>query len=259
MEFNIISPETNEPEYGEENPQMYDKINNQTNMINENIIEEEMINFKSQNYFLFLENNKENKYCLNLFHDTDYYYFKIQKHEPINISLSFFFSKYDYTTLLGQLKLDSKLFTDFNSIEKELINSLDKKEAYLKNENDKSINIVFKINNEGKELILLKREMNENEKFEKIVDELKELKNVNEDKIDELKKLSKEIEDDTDKKCKEHKDMLDALELQVNQNKADIDNETNEIELLKEEIEKIKQEIKENEDKLQNDKNCVIF
>ena len=64
MEFNIISPETNEPEYGEENPQMYDKINNQTNMINENIIEEEMINFKSQNYFLFLENNKENKYCL---------------------------------------------------------------------------------------------------------------------------------------------------------------------------------------------------
>ena len=34
MDVNIISPETNEPEYGEENPQMYDKINNQTNMIN---------------------------------------------------------------------------------------------------------------------------------------------------------------------------------------------------------------------------------
>ena len=101
MDVNIISPETNEPEYGEENPQMYNKINNQTNMIDGNIIEEEMINFKSQNYFLFLENNKENKYCLNLFHDTDNYYFKIQKNDPIDISLSFFFSKYDYTTLLG--------------------------------------------------------------------------------------------------------------------------------------------------------------
>ena len=178
----------------------------------------------------------------------------------MDISLSFFYKKYDYSSLLNKLKIDNNKYVDFNSIEKEIINSLDKKEAYLKSKNNNTITFNFKINNEEKEIVLRKKEMNENEKFDKIVDELKELKNINEDKIGQLKKLSKEIEDDANKKCKEQKDILDTLELQVNQNKADIDNETNEIQLLKEEIEKIKEEVKDNEDKIKdNKKDCLIF
>ena len=229
-----------------------------SNNIGNNIINYNMINIinvpipdiQSKDYILYLQNEKDknNKYCLNLFHDTTYFYFKLNKIEPENISLFFFFNKYDYSTLIDKLKLSEKLIPDFKSIE-----------LYLKDETNTTIYIIFKIMDQERVIVLLKQEMDENQKFEKILKEINTLKNVNEDKIEELKKKSNEIKDETELKFNQNKELLDTLEVLVNQNKADIDNETNEIELLKEEIQKIKDEIKDNEDKVKNKKDCSIF
>ena len=232
-------------------------------MINEDILKEEIPDLKSDDFILYQEKDKDIKYCLNLFHDSNYFYFKLKKKEPINISLFFFYIRYDYSTLIDKLKLDSKKYIDMKSIEKILIEALNKKEVSLKNEKENSINIGFKLNNNEHEITLMKKEMNDNEKFEKIVEELKGLKNMDEDKIEDIKRQSKEIEEYGNNKCKEIKDELDSLEIQANQNKADIDNQTNEIELLKEEMKKINEQFKEDEEKINNDNNnkkdCLIF
>jgi len=267
MDNKIIAPET--PREGEKENKneiieegKYNNIsNNITNYNMINIINAPIPDIQSKDYILYLENEKDknNKYYLNLFHDTYYFYFKLNKIEPENISLSFFFYKYDYSSLIDKLKIDEKLIPDFKSIEFYLLESLQKNNVYLKDETNATIYIIFKILDKESVITLLKQEMNENQKFEKIIKEINALKNVNEDKIEELKKISNEIKDEAELKCNQNREFLETLELQVNQNKADIDNETNEIELLKEEIQKIKDEIKENEDKVKNKKDCSIF
>jgi hypothetical protein len=237
-----------------------------SNNIGSNLINNNMINIinvpipdiQSKDYILYLENEKDknNKFCLNLFHDTTYFYFKLNKIEPENISLDFFFNKFDYTTLIDKLKINEKLTPDFKSIESLLLESLEKNNVYLKDETNTTIYVIFKMMDKERVIILLKQEMDENQKFEKIMKEISALKNVNEDKIEELKKKSKEIKDETELKCNKNKELLDTLEVLVKQNKVDIDNEANEIELLKEEIQKIKNEI---QDKVKNKKDCSIF
>ena len=259
------TPKTKEEKNKENKNEINEEVNNDNkinfpiNINDDNQPKEEISNFDIKDYILYSENNKENKYYLNLFHNNLYYYFKLSKDEPENVSFSFFFNKLDYPTLLNRLKANENLFPDFNSIEEILLKAIEKKEVYIKDESDITMNIVFKIMDKDLELKVYKEEMNENEKFEKISKEMKDLKYVNEDKIEELKKISKEVEDETNLKCSQNKELLDNLEMQVNQNKADIDSETNEIELLKEEIQKIKEEVKENEDKFNNKKDCVIF
>lgn len=259
MEFNLLSPETKDPE-NEGNNEIKEENKNQINVIKENNKEEEDISdAKSKDYLLSLENENDKKYILNLYHDCNYFYFKLKKIDPEDISLFYFFNKYDFSTLVNKLKLDFDKYIDFKSIEKILLESLNDKNAYIKSEKNNSVNVSFKLMDLEKDIILLKTEMNEDEKFDKILEDINGLKNSNIDKIEELKKLSKEIEDDAEKKCKENKDILDSLELQVEQNKNDIDKETEEIQLLKEEIQKIKEEIKDNEDKIKNKKDCLIF
>ena len=259
MEFNIITPDTEEKEINDEEIQLNENNNNKMNIIKEPEKKEDNSNTKYKEYILYQEKESNNQYILNLYYDKVYYYFKIKKKETIDISLYFFFNKLNYSSLLKKLNLNHDKFTDFKTIENYLIELLDKKEVYLKKEENDSIKIVFKSMDTEKELTLKKTEMNEDEKFEKIVNEINALKDVNEGKIEELKKMSKEIEEDADKKCKEQKETLDILEKQIDQNKADIDEETNEIELLKEEMQKIKDEIKENQDNLKHKKDCIIY
>ena len=258
MEFNAISLETKEPE-NEENNEIKEENKNKINMTENKIKEKISYSKKSKDYILSLQNENDKKYILNIYHDNNYFYFKLKKQESIDISLFYFLNKYDFSTLIDKLKLDYNIFMDFNSIEKILIECLDENKAYIKSVKNNSINVSFKLMDLEKDITLLKTEMNEDEKFDKILEDIKELKNSNLDKIEELKKLSKEIEDEAEKKCKENKDILDSLELQVEQNKNDIDKETEEIESLKEEIQKIKEEMKDNEDKIKNKKDCLIF
>ena len=268
MNFKNIVPETPKAEEKENKNEIKEEEkyndNSGSKIINYNMMNITNVpipDVQSKDYILYLENEKDksNKYCLNLFHDTTFFYFKLNKIEPENISFSFFFNKYDYSTLIDKLKINEKLIPDFKSIELYLLESLDKNNVYLKDETNTTIYIIFKIMDKERVIVLLKEEMDENQKFEKIMEEINGLKNVNEDKIEELKKKSNEIKDEAELKCNENKELLDTLEVLVNQNKADIDDETNEIELLKEEIQKIKDEIKDNEDKVKNKKDCSIF
>ena len=261
---NIVAETPKEEE--KENKNEIKEEEKYSNNIGSNLINNNMINIinvpipdiQSKDYILYLQNEKDknNKYCLNLFHDTTYFYFKLNKIEPENISLDFFFNKFDYTTLIDKLKINEKLTPDFKSIESLLLESLEKNNVYLKDETNTTIYVIFKMMDKERVIVLLKQEMDENQKFEKIMEEINSLKNVNEDKIEELKKKSKEIKDETELKCNKNKELLDSLEVLVKQNKVDIDNETNEIELLKEEIQKIKNEI---QDKVKNKKDCSIF
>ena len=78
-----------------------------------------------------------------------------------------------------------------------------------------------------------------------------------------MKKLVNEFEEETNKKLKENTDILDTLKLQVEQNKVDIDNETKEIQKIREEISTMNTEIKEGENfannNNNNNENCFIF
>ena len=257
MNEQTVAPETNEEEYKEDN-EIIDK-NNFNQIITDNKTEEKIPEVESKDFIIYLEEDKDKKYCLNLCYDSDYFYFKLRKKEPVDISLFFYFNKLDYSTLVEKLALDGNKYADFNSIDVIIKENLNKNEIFLKKAEKENLDMVIKLKDNYKNIVLFKREMNEDEKFEKILNELKELKNVNDDKIEELKKSAKEIEEFAEKKCQENKTELESLELQVDQNTADIDNETKEIELLKEEIDKIKSEIKENENKNSNRNDCSVF
>ena len=260
MNEQTLAPETNEEEYKEDN-EIIDK-NNFNQIITDNAPEEKIEKIpevESKDFIIYLEENKDSKFCLNLCYDSNYFYFKLRKKEPVDISLFFYFNKLDYSTLVDKLALDGSKYSDFKSIDEIIKENLNKNEIFLKKAEKENLDMVIKLKDNYKNIVLYKREMNEDEKFEKILKELKDLKNINDDKIEELKKSAKEIEEFAEKKCQENKTELESLQLQVDQNTADIENETNEIELLKEEIDKIKSEIKENEDKTGNKKDCSVF
>ena len=182
--------------------------------------------------------------------------------EKIFNSFFYYFRKYDYSLLLKILELDPDSFTDFEPIKEVILDNLKKKKAFLTDETDIDIKIVFNINEMDRQITLLKFEMDNNDKFELVVKELNSVRRIEEDKINEIKKESKAFEEDTGKKCEEQKKILDEMEVQVNKNTQDIENQTKELEELKAEIERMKKEIKENENNPQNNNGndgCLVF
>ena len=140
-----------------------------------------------------------------MFFDSSYYYFKLSKKETINVSFVYHYHHFDYSTLLLKLKLDGEKYIDFKSIEAILIECLNKNNAILKKGNGESMKIIFKLMNNAGEINLGKENMTEEQKFEKVLNEIKDLKNINEDKIEEIKKSSKEIEEYVEKNVKKIK------------------------------------------------------
>ena len=157
-----------------------------------------------------------------MFFDSSYYYFKLSKKETIDVSFVYHYHHFDYSTLLLKLKLDGEKYIDFKSIEAILIECLNKNKVILQKGNGESMKIIFKLmNNEG-EINLNKENMTEEQKFEKVLNEIKDLKNINEDKIEEIKKSSKEIEENEEKKIKENKIELEKLDKEVDKKKVKV-------------------------------------
>ena len=171
MQFNIITPDTEEKEINDEETQLNENNNNKMNIIKESEKKEDNPNTKYKEYILYQEKESNNQYILNLYYDNKYFYFKLKKEESIDISLFYFFNKYDFSTLIDKLKLDYDKFIDFKSIENILIESLNDNKAYIKSEKNNSINVSFKLMDLEKDITLLKTEMNEDEKFDKILEE----------------------------------------------------------------------------------------
>ncbi len=286
--YEPIMPDTKEKEFmktkaSENENKINDYENNNLNVINENSGNENVINenkdkkkevipdMKGNYHVIYYGKEKKeednNRYYLGLHYDDEQYYFILKKGDPLDLSFSLYYNKFEFSNLVEHLNLNFDLFPDFKSVEELLINVLKRKEAYLNEKTEVSINVYFTIMGKEQKITLLKREMNDNEKFDLIVDELKKLKNVNDDKFEELKKLVNEFEEETNKKLKENTDILDTLKLQVEQNKVDIDNETKEIQKIREEISTMNTEIKEgenfannnNNNNNNNNENCFIF
>ena len=190
-----------------------------------------------------------------MFFDSSHYYFKLSKKETINVSFVYHYHHFDYSTLLLKLKLDGEKYIDFKSIEAILIECLNKNNVILKKGNGESMKIIFKLMNNKGEINLNKENMTEEQKFEKVLNEIKDLKNINEDKIEEIKKSSKEIEEYVEKKCKENKIELEKLDKEVDKNKEDIDNQKKELDELNEALEDIKEKIKNNKAIIKNNNN----
>ena len=185
MKNKILTPKPNEKENEvnnqiiettEKENEIIEKNDNNMNKINDQK-KKKIPDIKSKDYILYLEGEKDNKYCLNMFFDSSHYYFKLSKKETIDVSFVYHYNHFYYSTLLLKLKLDGEKYIDFKSIEAILIECLNKNNVILKKGNGESMKIIFKLMNNAGEINLNKENMTEEQKFEKVLNEIKDLKN----------------------------------------------------------------------------------
>ena len=202
---------------------------------------------QKKEYLLTIKNIS---YKLIIYIEDIYIHFKIK--ESKNIPLYYYQNKYDYKTIIGKLHLDSRKYINLQNIFR-LID-----QAYLTNnmqfslDNNNKINLNInlvtgnKINNYV--LVLNKKKLEINEKFEIIFNEINNLKKENNSllkdyEFEKLQQLVNNLENKIYQKLQKNKKTLELLQ-KVEKDNEKISNENKKTILL------LKKQIKEIEDKI---------
>ena len=194
---------------------------------------------------------KNISYKLIIYIEDIYIHFKIN--ESKNIPLYYYQNKYDYKTIIGKLQLDSRKYINLQNIfrlidQAYLTNNM---QFSLDNNNNKinlNINLVTgnKINKYV--LVLNKKKLDINEKFEIIFNEINNLKKENNSllkdyEFEKLQQIVNNLENKIYQKLQKNKKTLELLQ-KVEKDNEKISNENKKTILL------LKKQIKEIEDKI---------
>ena len=199
------------------------------------------INIKKE----FLIKTDNISYKLKIYSNNKYMIFKIEKSN--DLMLYYYYNNYEHNQIINILKLNDKLYDNFEKII-ELINdaNLNKKISIFK-KNDESIDlrielpIGFKVYNCS--LILKRKEFEINEKFEVIMNGVRNDNFNNEYKM--IKKKIINIKQSTEKKFNENKKLNNSLNEKIENNKKELEKNKIKIKLLKKEIDNLKKKIEE--------------
>ena len=192
-----------------------------------------------------IENKDEyimNEYKLLVYIEDKYIIFNINKLDS-NILLYHYQNKYELKEIINILNLNINLYDNLEKI-RELINEayLNKKLSIYNINNEMNLNLKLTIGFKEYEylIILNKKELNINEKFEMIINKILLLKKSNNvlinDKFKEIEKLIFDLKDIVNKKMKENEDSINLLKNNIKDNKYLLQNNKKEIEYLKNEI-----------------------
>ena len=203
--------------------------------------EKNNITIKKKEYKLEMNNNK---YNLIIFIDNKYINFKLTQ---INdIIFNYYINKYDLNSINNTIDLTFKKYNNLEKVMK-LINDcynnnklLIKKDDEMNNE----INIIMKypIGYDECEcsIRLMKKELDINEKFEIILNEMilmKKDKNIEvNENFKKVEKLILEIKDNINKKLEEDLKVINELKKKIERNRINIENNHKIINILKNEI-----------------------
>ena len=194
-------------------------------------------------YSLML-NNKP--YLFTISHDNKYIYFIIK--EQNNILFFQYKNEYDLQKIIQYLKLNVNFYNDLNKII-ELLDKvfINKKMNISYNEKNDIFNINIKLQEYFQEydsnIILKKKELENNEKFEIIIKEIKEIKNdiIIDQKLEIITKSLNDLKKLINKKLNENSDLIESLRNKITNNETILKTNEKEIQLLKDEISRLKE------------------
>ena len=179
--------------------------------------ESKIIENKKKEYFM---KNKDNEYILVVYIENNNIIFNIKQLN--NISLYFYQNKYELNEILDVLKIDYKLIDNFEKIIELINKAYSNNKLFIHHTNDQiNLKIVFCIELREYEstLILNKKEIDINEKFELIMKELELLKEMNfkliNDKIKEIEKFLFDLKNYVEKKMEENKVLIHNLKKKI--------------------------------------------
>ena len=205
--------------------------------------------------------NENNEYNLRIEIDKQYIYFIVSK---LNDSLNYNHkNKLDLLTIINKLELNASKFSNLELILKIFDRVYQKNKLDIKINDDNSINLLIKLLNVFEEetineIKLYKDNMNNNDKFNFLFNQLKFIKNISakdgeHEKKDEFQNKLNEMNNNISKKeeeIKEIKDILNKKEEMIKEMNEKILNKENIIEIINESInKKLKNSIEEIETK----------
>ena len=198
----------------------------------------------------YIINNSKDQYRLIIKRDLGHIYFKLYKLGEI--ALFRYKNKFDLKNIIDILKINQFLYNDFDKIFKLIDECYSNNKIFL-NINNTNIDLIIKLNDNSKEyevtIHLYKSQLNMNEQFEDIINEIKDIKkdpnNLLDDRIFGIQLLLNDIKNDANIKISEDKKEIDSLGKKSLNNVNEIKKTYDEIEQLKKRISKIKKE-KEN-------------
>ena len=211
-------------------------------------------------------NNK--RYLFTISHDNKCIYFIIK--EKNNILFSQYKNEYDLRKIIQYLKLNVNFYNDLNKII-ELLDKvfLNKKMIISYNEKNKTFNINIKLSEYFQEydsnIILKKKELENSEKNEIIIKEIKSIKKdiIIDKKLEIITESLNNLKILINKKLNENNDLIKSLTNKIIKNESILKTNEKEIQLLKNEIsilkdiisnKKANKEEKEIKDKIINNK-----
>ena len=194
-------------------------------------------------YSLML-NNKP--YLFTISHDNKYIYFIIK--EQNNILFFQYKNEYDLQKIIQYLKLNVNFYNDLNKII-ELLDKvfINKKMNISYNEKNDIFNINIKLQEYFQEydsnIILKKKELGNNEKFEIIIKEIKSVKNeiIIDKRLEIIIKSLNNLKILINKKLNENNDLIKSLKNKIINNETILKTNEKEIQLLKDEISRLKE------------------
>jgi len=201
-------------------------------------------------------------YIFTISHDNKFIYFIII--EQSNIPFFKYKIDYDLQNIIQDLKLNVHFYNDFNKI-LELLDKiyLDKKMIINYNKEDDSFNIKIKLYDYFQEydsyIILKKKELENNEKFDIIIKEIKSIKNdkINDEKLEMITKSLNNLKISNNKKLNQNEYLIKLLQQKIAKNEKLLKTNEKEIQLLKNEIFKLKEIISDKKNNIEEIKDII--
>ena len=186
------------------------------------------------------------KYSLIIERDLYYLYFKLSIID--DISLFCYKNKFDLQIIIQLMKVNSNIYNNLEKIFKLIEDCYSNNKISVKI-NDNNIDLILKINQNDILIHLEKSDIDLNQRFEAVIEEIKCIKkksnNLIDDRLYGIEFLLKEIENDTNIKINEEKKEIDNFQKTILKSMNDISGNIDEINELKERISNIKKQ-KEN-------------
>ena len=191
----------------------------------------------------YLLNCLNKKYSLKIERNMHYIFFNLYKLDEI--SLFYYKNKFDLPKIIQLLKINPDLYNDFPKIFK-LIEECYSNNKISLNIYNNVIDLILNINENNIIIHLIKSDLNLNEKFNSVIEQIKFIKkkanNLIDDRLCIIEVLLHDIENDTNAKINEQNKEIDIFQQKMLKDVNEIKGTNYEIKELKEKILNIKKQ-----------------
>jgi len=186
-------------------------------------------------------------YKLIIKNDSENIEFKINIFDKLN--LSYYYNKYSLEKMIDYLKLDISSYNNLSKIMKLIDDSYSNNKIQIDIDNYNNSKLIIILDNTISKnykstFNMIKKDLGIKEKFEIIINELKEMKKTNtkliKNKFNDIEKILFDLKESTSKTIKENIESINSLKYKIKENEDLLEKNKNTILSLKKELDAIK-------------------